>query len=389
MYRVSYVVLLLIILSWTWTIVGARTIAVERRSRTQRAQVGGVFEEWIAVDNTSWLPKPWVEVRSVSDMSALSVSQGMFLGPRARRAWTMRTICEVRGKFTVGDIVCTTGDPFGLFQRARRFECETTVIVYPRTVNFVTADRLPGVLPGGARQSGRVQFATPMASGVRDYQTADAYSHIHWPSTARTGRLMVKEFELDPFSDVWIALDLQGQVHRGSGPESTEEYAVTIAASLVQHFLLQGRSVGLTGQGLFLPPDRGGKQMPKALELLALARANDPHAFSDALAIESLRFNRHTTLCAITPSTVAHWADICGHMRRRGVHVMSVLIDGASFSTPGYVPDEDPTASMVAHLVAEGIGTHLVKRGDALEGLLAQPQPLPATDGHPRVAIAR
>ena len=58
----------------------------------------------------------------------------------------------MRGKFTIGDIICTTGDPFGLFERTVRFPSATTVVVYPRTVDFVGQSKLPGQLPGGTRQ---------------------------------------------------------------------------------------------------------------------------------------------------------------------------------------------------------------------------------------------
>ena len=250
MYRVSYVVLLLIVLSWAWAFIGSRTLAVERRNRAQRAQVGGYFEEWVAVDNTWYLPKPWVEIRSDSSLSDHEVRRGFFLGPRARRSWTLRTLCTSRGKFTLGDIVVSTGDPFGLFQRQVRIGSEVTVIIYPRTVDFMTPGHIPGQLPGGAQQRGYVPFVTPTVAGVRDYQPSDSYNRIHWPSTARMGHLMSKEFELDPFADIWVVLDLHRFAHYGQGAESTEEYAVTVAASLArEHYVritVDGRRFDVT-----------------------------------------------------------------------------------------------------------------------------------------------
>jgi uncharacterized protein (DUF58 family) len=47
---------------------------------------------------------------------------------------------------------------------------------------------------------------TPNASGVREYAPGDAFNRIHWKSTARTGEMMVKTFELDPASDIWIVI---------------------------------------------------------------------------------------------------------------------------------------------------------------------------------------
>jgi len=368
MYRVSYVVLLLGVLTWLWTLISIRTISVERRSRTQRAQVGGYFEEWVAVDNTWYLPKPWVEIRSNSNLTEHGVRRGLFLGPKARRSWTLRTQCTSRGKFTLGDIVVTTGDPFGLFQRQVRFPSAATVVVYPRTVDFVTPGHVPGQLPGGAEQKGHVPFVTPTAAGVRDYQPADPFSRIHWPTTARVGHLMVKEFELDPFSDVWIVLDLDRQSHYGRGAESTEEYAVTVAASLARHFLMQNRSVGLLAQREVLPPDRGIRQLTKVLELLAVVPADRWESLTELISAESLRVSRLATVFVVTPSVKPDWVTVCQHLEQRNVKVLVALVESATFGS-GVAAIE-----VVGSLAAATIPTYLVKRGEPLEALLTQPQ---------------
>jgi len=368
MYRVSYVVLLLLVLSWIWAFVGARTVKVERRSRTERAQVGGHFEEWIAVDNTWYLPKPWVELRSDSNLAEHAVRRGFSLGPKARRSWTLRTECTSRGKFTLGDIVVTTGDPFGLFTREVRFPSATTVVVYPRTVDFVSPGHVPGQLPGGAEQRGHVPFATPAAAGVRDYQPADPYSRIHWPTTARLGRLMVKEFELDPFSDIWVVLDLERRVHFGHGAESTEEYSVTVAASLARHFLMQNRSVGLLAQREILQPDRGIRQLTKVLELLAVVKADRWDSLTELLSAESMRLSRLATVVVVTPSVDADWVTVCQHLAERSVKVLVALVESATFGSGVAAID------VVGSLAAANVPTYLVKRGEPLEALLTQPK---------------
>ena len=83
---------------------------------------------------------------------------------------------------------------------------------------------------------------------------------------------MVKEFELDPFADIWLVLDLDQRIMAGSGVESVEEYAVTICASLAKYFLDENRAVGFAAQGLHLSPDRGTRQLLKILEVLAFVR---------------------------------------------------------------------------------------------------------------------
>ena len=109
--------------------------------------------------------------------------------------------------------------------------------------------RVDGELTGGALQGERVQHTTTNVSGVREYQPGDTFNRIHWKTSARQRQLMVKEFELDPFADIWLVLDLDQSTMAGSGVESVEEYAVTICASLAKYFLDENRAVGFVLPG--------------------------------------------------------------------------------------------------------------------------------------------
>src|SRR5439155_18439398 len=139
-----------------------------------------------------------------------------------------------------------------------------------------------------------------------EYYPGDSYNRIHWRSTARLGRLMVKTFEMDPTSNVWILLDLHKDVRHGAGDDSTEEYGVRIAASLAYHFVRNNRMLGLMMYGaetVIEDPARGGHQYGRILEALALASAEGRLPLSNILQDEGRRFGRHTTLIVITPST--------------------------------------------------------------------------------------
>jgi uncharacterized protein (DUF58 family) len=241
-------------------------------------------------------------------------------------------------------------------------------VVYPKSVALPRFGRVPGELPGGSLQGVRVQFSTPNVSSIREYRPGDAFNRIHWPTTARTTRLMVREFELDPTADVWIVLDLNADAHTGSGLESTEEYAVTAAASIARHLLDQGRAVGLVSQTATLPSDRGPRQAERILEILALVRASSPLTLSALLSAETSRFARSSTLIVITPSTVETWARFCQALGGRGVHSTAVLIEAATF---GQAPS---TLLLVSSLAAAHITTYLVKRGDLLSHALSAPR---------------
>jgi len=228
-------------------------------------------------------------------------------------------------------------------------------------------------LPGEGRFRKRTHYVTPNASGVREYATGDSFNRIHWGSTARTGKLMVKTFELDPASDIWVILDLHGAVQAGSGDESTEEYGVTIAASVGRHFLNANRNVGYMAFGDRLDVievERGGQQMTRILESLAMAMAKGDVKIADLLAVEGKRFGRHTTVILITASTDEQWITSLLMLTQRGVKVAVVLLEANTFGA-----NTNPLL-IVSQLTAAGIWTYLVKQGDNLSTTLT-----PSGDG--------
>src|SRR5688572_30516500 len=307
MFRLSYLLLLLFVAAWVWTRLSVRWLEVRREPLQVRAQVGGELEEELTVRNLSWLPKPSVEIRAASTLPSHQARLYASLGPHAEWSWTLRTPCDQRGRYELGPTTLTVGDPFGLFTRQRAFEAATSIVVYPRTVDLLGFRAPDGDLPGGGRRRERVPYTTAMATSIRDYQPGDPFNRIHWPNSARLGRLLVKEFEQDPVSDVWIVLDLDRNVHLGSGEESTEEQSVIVAASLAKHLLLQNRAVGLVTQGQVLQPDRGNRQLLKILELLAVVRARDWMGLGELLAGGGARFGRGTTALVITPTVREEW----------------------------------------------------------------------------------
>ena len=352
-----------------WNVSG---LELRRRHRVTRVQVGDTFVEQAILEPTSgpgqWWPRLWLELHDSSDFPGHHLDGVMSLGPLAHKVWELRSTCTRRGRFSLGPVWVTSGDPFGIFRASRRLTEGTTIVVYPRAVPLPRFGRVPGELPGGSLQGVRVPFSTPNVSSVRDYRPGDAFNRIHWPTTARTSRLMVREFELDPTADVWIVLDLNADVHAGTGLESTEEYAVTAAASLARHLLDQGRAVGLVSQTATLPADRGPRQAERILEVLALVRGSSPLPLSALLSAETSRFARSSTLIIVTPSTAESWARFCQALGGRGVRTTAVLIEAATF---GRAPS---TLLLVSSLAAAHTPTYLVKRGDRLEHALSSPR---------------
>ena len=357
-----------------WSLVSVRGLTVRRELRQSRAQVGETIEERITVRNQSLLPRLWLEVRDFSTLEGHSSGKVIDLGPSGARTWLVRTICRRRGEYFIGPTEIESADPIGIFPRRRWLPEARRLLVYPRVVS------LPDfVLPlarqvGGVRQrTGRFQ-TTPHAAEVREYYPGDPLNRIHWLSTARAGKLMVKEFDLAPTADVWVFLDLEAGVHRGVGDESTEEYAVTIAASLARRLLEQGRSVGLIAVGTsrhVLPADRSDRQYMRILEELATARAEGARPLAEVIIADGYRCSRDTVALAITPSLDESWVDALQRLKLDGVGTAAVFLEPGTFGPAGKPTADSSSPIQVGALAVAGIPSYVVKQGDAIAHALA------------------
>jgi uncharacterized protein (DUF58 family) len=368
MFYAAWTILFLIVAAYLLSIVGLRALYFDRRTRALRAELGSYFDERIVVENRSWIPKLWLEIEDQGQHPEHTASFVVSLGPYGRFVRPVHTLCRQRGVFQLGPVFAQSGDPFGLFRQRRQIEGASTLVVYPVALPLPAFGRVDGELTGGALQGERVQHTTTNVSGVRDYRPGDTFNRIHWRSTARQRQLMVKEFELDPFADIWVVLDLDERIMAGIGVESVEEYAVTICASLAKYFLDENRAVGFAAQGLHLAPDRGMRQLLKILEVLAFVRPVRRGSLEELIVAEQRHFSRTDTIVVVTASREEAWVNIMRSMRLRGVHGQTVLLDGSTFGRG--VPS---SLGVLGSLAAARVPTYVVKRGDSIQRALASP----------------
>jgi len=382
-YRLSYIWGFLLLGSWLWSRTMLRGIELVRTPRTTRAQVGQIFEERFEINNPGKLPRLWL---SVKDSSPLPGSKGSRLFPivegKHGRTYIARSRLLQRGVYPLGPTTLEGGDPFGLFPVEQKLPVSESLLVYPMMFELTDFPNPSGIIPGGEALRRRTQQVTPNAAGVREYYPGDPLNRIHWVSTARRGRLISKEFELDPRAEVWIFLDAVQTGQAGipfsqsleeaenlwkrtqiSLSPSTEEYGISIAASLSRYFLRQGRAVGFISAGQVLsmiPADRGGRQLSKLLEALALLRAEGSLPLRGLVEAEAQLLPRGSTVVIITHSVEDDVALTADMITRRGLRPILVLIDAASFDGP---PGTDQLEATLSFLK---VPTRVVRRGDNL-----------------------
>lgn len=377
LFHFFYILASTLLICYAWARLSLRGLDVRRKLPTPRSQVGKYVEEHLLVYNRSLWPKLWVEVQDTTDLPGHHSRFVTSLPGRSSRHNRLRTVCSLRGKYTLGPILLHSSDPLGLFRLQKRLDDIAEVLVYPATEEIYGFFLPPAELPGGTATRQRTHHITPNVSGVREYVPGDSFNRIHWPSTARQGRLIVKEFELDPSADIWIVLDLERRVQSAlrwepqpdqlevRTPASTEEYAVTAAASLARYFILsQRRNTGLIGWGQYreiIPPEREPRQFYRILESLATLRAHGKTPLAEVLAAEGNRFGRQSCLVVVTPSYDTDWVRSgLRDLLYGGVYAVVVLVDGLTF---GGVHELD---GVRAELTAHNVPHYILRNGEPI-----------------------
>ncbi len=388
-FNLTYVCFGLLLVSFLWSRTALRGVSVTRRPGGTRSQVGRAFEEAITLVNRSRIPKLWVELRDESELPDHRASVVMVgIGGGRERSQLVRSYCTLRGRFRLGPARLYAGDPFGLFPVSRQIPQIHQLVVLPLVTPLPSFPLPSGRLPGGVAVTEPTHQITPNAAGVREYLPGDGFNRIHWMSTARRRRLIVKEFELDPLGDVWVVLDTnraaqwvlprEERITRESPflprritlPPSTIEYGVACAASLIHHFLRQDRSVGFLAYDRVrhsIQPDRGAPQLIRALETLAVLDGAGETAVEDVLRIEDTHLTRGAMILVVTASTSPKLVAALRGLRMRSLTPVVVLMASGSFGAP------EDNAPQVLEAGRAGIPVRLVRCGESLESALTRP----------------
>ncbi|MGI8608370.1 MAG: DUF58 domain-containing protein [Candidatus Dormibacteria bacterium] len=335
-FMLVYFAFLLVAVCWAWARLAGRGLNVSRGGQEGAYEVGQEFREKLEVTNSSIVGVPWVIVEDRAGIPGYEASRVFSLPGRGSRRWTSHGRFTARGRYSLGPIRLTTGDPFGFFQRTRVVGEAAVITVYPRLVDVL--DLLPGSShsSGDSRVFGRFSDSPPDALGIREHDPSDGFNRIHWPSTARLGRPMSRSFERYEGADTLVVLDLGVAVHRGRDANSTLEHSVSLAASVAMAAVQRGQSVALrcndAGGTTFLA-GTGPNHLRQVLDFLSVAQATGTRALSTALPGSTGRSSQQSVV-VITPAPPGGWVDALAAGRDGGRRTTVLHVGGEAGDRP-------------------------------------------------------
>jgi uncharacterized protein (DUF58 family) len=363
-----------------WVHLSRQRFAAARRWEGHGVVEGGDVHVDLRVSPSSRIPLPTVIAHeAIGGLGERTVELrrqgGDYLG-----VYTLRNVA--RGRHLFEPLRVSVSDPWQLAESSLRVDAREMLVVYPRIVELdglfshVGASLADGRRLLLRRQTG-FEFHT-----VRHHVPGESLRRVHWPSTARTRTLMVKEFEDTPRDEVAVLLDGDAAGFAGAAPNSSFDAAVRAAGSILYAHVRGGHPAVLvlnTRAREVQSVTAYGPEWERALGILAAAMPDAPTPASALLDSADGPAARSLELVVVTsrpePALVRRILDRA--LSRRPVSL--VYVDAPTFAGRPSTPQP-----ALLQLQAAGVPVATVRRGDDLREALGG---VPATS-RSEVALA-
>lgn len=341
-------------------------LRIDRQAFPERVEVGADAHIVLTFENisSSTTPAFLAEERLdylLGDRPRFVVAR---IPPGRARAIEYTVRSHLRGRHRLGPLGVQVQDPFGLATRHAVLEGSADLVVLPPVRPLGSSSHPTSGVGSEGEQAHLIALHGEDDVTVREYRDGDDLRHIHWPSTARTGDLMVRQEDRPAQRRALIVLDPRPGGHGGTGATSSFEWAVAAAASIAAHLTGSGYAVHLV-----------------CAETVVDGRAADPmgtHEILDVLAVTTLQTHAGDEVLRVTQSlcdaggfvvavigphdaeATARIASVC----QPGITGLAMVVDASDF---GPAPDADDAGVHVDTLRRSGWRAVPVRHGDGIE----------------------
>ena len=355
---------------------GKHDLSVERAIVPERAGAQQEVTVGLALHNRGGGPAPLLLLEDglpprLPGRSRFTVNG---IEPGGRRDVSYMVRPQRRGRYEIGPLTLGMVDPFGLAKITSSGAPAQSFLVHPRT-EPLTLPRDAGdrrsVSTSALRQPTGAQGEDFYA--LRDYVQGDDLRKVHWPSTAKRGKVMIRQEETPWHTRATIVLDDRPSAHAAAGDPSSFERAIEATASVIELYHQTGYAYRLTaGHHPGLASARGNAHLHRCLDLLATLQPGADGA-RDVLLSRLVEMEAHgiaeETLVLITGSLGANIATVLGRLRRLFKQIIVVSFPAHRFSslpTKQRWEGEQLTVEVTRNLARSGIRCVVLGPGESL-----------------------
>jgi len=250
-----------------------------------------------------------------------------------------RVVCtRRRGVYVIGPLILKCCDPLGIHERTHEVPVLSDLLIYPSAPDLAFFEVLGS---GTLSQVGVETLLRPGHSeeftGLREYHRGDSPRRIHWPSSIRHGRMLVKEFMEDITTEVSIFLDMHRLSLSGVGDVTSVEYIIKAAAAVSRKAIEKSHQVqifALSKKMEHVPLGGGRHHLITILDRLTYMRPRGDTTFEKDLEKYTTALKYGSTAVLIAGGSNVHpdsLSPILRSMMDRSIKIIFILIDDNSF----------------------------------------------------------
>lgn len=323
--------ILIFILTWVMLCIsnttkknGFNKLNVKRELINQRIYEGDVFSIMTTVENNKRLPISFLvldeimpkginfknEVISYKYGSQLCHISRYNIGWYERRKRTYELVADKRGTYILKNMQITVGDIFGLSAESKETENYLEILVYPKIKDIAKLKFDATNFQGNNTVKRWILKDTLYIKGIREYSVEDRMKDIHWKTSLKMDKLMVKDYDTTSDKKIIIILNVQcGDPAWSYIFEESIENGVKVSVALAKKAIKEGFATGLwTNANVVsmnecraseVAPDL--KAFKRIMELAARIDTSTNSELYEYLKQRAKKFDKDATYILVTP----------------------------------------------------------------------------------------
>lgn len=303
-------------------------------------EMGEEIEFLSIVENKKPLTVSYLEIQEKFPVgfSVPNNKYTLFIMPFQRVKRTYRITAQRRGLHTIEDVTLKLGDFIGFKSDNKYLMIHNEVVVLPEK-KALAQSLVPIGAPTGDVSVQRWIIDDPlMTIGIREYTGTEPQRFIHWPSSQRHGRLMVKNFDFTTDNSVMVILNVETMKPCWKPvEEEIIEKAIILARSVMEEceekkipygFVSNAHNEGSERRGFYVHPGLGTHHLEHLMETLGRIHYRIPVFFELTLRDIRKKKGNYTTAIIITPRILDTYIEQINLLNRSVSRMVVIAVEG-------------------------------------------------------------
>lgn len=341
-YFLFYIFLLTFILPLIHSLVTLNNLQGSVKIPSESLFTGDTINIEYQVENRSFFNIPYMEIQSdfTRQLAGKDISK-VLLALDKKKSFNNKEsiILKRRGYYQLGELNVTIRDVFRFYSFKKKIVSNTSLLVYPETINLSTFEITAGLQAGELLIHNSSFQDKSRVSSLRDYREGDSVKSMHWKLSARKDNPIVKDYESRVDTNAVIFMDNNKLLFKKDVDRRLEDKAADIALSIINYCLNNSIEISLETQNEENYIEIQGQQnsdLKSFLEGLARFSGNGSLDIRSLLMLRIDTIKKGSTVIIITPNLDKSMGTNAIELKDKNLNPLLIIVTDMSNKT-GYI----------------------------------------------------